>query len=49
MRNRVYITSIKDKEDIGVSSLTNDAVRDWTVAHQNVLTFVPSLDSPDYG
>ena len=44
MRNRVYITSIKDKEDIGVSSLTNDAVRDWTVAHQNVLTFVPSLD-----
>ena len=44
MRNRVYITSIKDKEDIGVSSLTNDAVRDWTVEHQNVLTFVPSLD-----
>lgn len=44
MRNRVYITSIKDKEDIGVSSLTNDAVIDWTVAHQNVLTFVPSLD-----
>ena len=44
MRNRVYITSIKDKEDIGVSSLTNDAVRDWTVAHQNVRTFVPSLD-----
>ena len=37
MRNRVYITSIKDKEDIGVSSLTNDAVRDWTVTHQNVL------------
>ena len=44
MRNRVYITSIKDKEDIGVSSLTNDAVRDWTFAHQNVLTFVSSLD-----
>ena len=44
MRNRVYITSIKNKNDIGVSSLTNDAVRNWTFAHKNILTFVPSLD-----
>lgn len=44
MRNRVYITSIKNKNDIGVSSLTNNAVKNWTFAHKNILTFVPSLD-----
>ena len=44
MRNRVYITSIKNKNDIDVSSLTNDAVKNWTFDHKNILTFVPSLD-----
>ena len=44
MRNRVYITSIKNKNDIDVSSLTNDAVKNWTFNHKNILTFVPSLD-----
>ena len=44
MRNRVYITSINNKNDIGVSSLTNNAVKNWTFAHKNILTFVPSLD-----
>ena len=44
MRNRVYITSIKDKSDIGKEPLTNDAVRNWTFEHKNILTFVPSLN-----
>lgn len=44
MRNRVYITSIKNKNDIDVSSLTNDTVKNWTFDHKNILTFVPSLD-----
>ena len=44
MRNRVYITSIKNKNDIGVSSLTNNAVKNWSFTHKNILTFVPSLD-----
>lgn len=45
MRNRVYITSIKDKNDINSKlDLTNDVVNDWTKEHKNVLTFVPSLN-----
>ena len=45
MRNRVYITSIKDKNDISsASDLNNDVINKWTNEHRNVLTFVPSLN-----
>lgn len=45
MRNRVYITSIKDKNDISSESdLTNGIINEWTDEHKNVLMFVPSLN-----
>lgn len=42
MRNRVYVTSLQNADDIG--GLNNDTVNQWTNDNRNILTFVPTLD-----